>query len=303
MPSPPSSKSSAAAIAALLAVAVIASQPSAHADAADEAATPAFTLGTVPPLPPTWPGWEHLFRDDRYNQHLSHIQFHLVPNFTETGFLVQDTPPDVHKRLLDLFNTRYHPEQPSKVPAEGFNSIMATDDPSSPPVFADISDYTPQLLQDLLPLHEAWAGVALQPTHAFGLRVYQQGNRLKRHVDRLATHVISSIVHIASDLDEPWPLVIEDNKGVEHAVSLQPGQMLFYESARLPHQRPSAMHGRHYTSVFVHYKPVQWVLSDESHAMRLLEEHLVPEWDRDTLAQPRSFQDEYDAKAMVHSEL
>jgi prolyl 4-hydroxylase len=261
-------------------------------------------LGTVPPLPSSWPGWSHRFRDDRYNQHLSYIQSHLVPNFTETGFLLQDTPPEVHQRLLDLFADRYHPEEPRHVPNESFNSIMATDDPSLPPVFVDISQHTRQLLKDLQPLHEAWAGLPLQPTHAFGLRIYQQGNRLKRHVDRLATHVISSIVHIASDLDEPWPIVIEDNMGVEHAVSLQPGQMLFYESARLPHARPSGMKGRHYTSVFVHYKPAEWVFSDESHAMRLINQHLVPDWDRDTEPQPKSFQEEHDrATAALHIEL
>ena len=34
--------------------------------------------------------------------------------------------------------------------------------------------------------------------------------------------------------------------------------MLLYESAKLPHGRPQPLHGRHYASVFLHYRPVDW---------------------------------------------
>ena len=41
-------------------------------------------------------------------------------------------------------------------------------------------------------------------------------------------------------------------------VDLQPGQTLFYESAKCIHGRPTPMKGRYYTSVFLHYRPTDW---------------------------------------------
>ena len=38
-------------------------------------------------------------------------------------------------------------------------------------------------------------------------------------------------------------------------VVLRPGEMLFYESARLAHGRPSVFRGQFYDNIFVHYKP------------------------------------------------
>ena len=85
----------------------------------------------------------------------------------------------------------------------------------------------------MIQLHEDWCGVPLTPTAAFGFRVYRRGNVLKKHVDRVETHIISSIVHIGREVDEPWHLMILDNDGVPTAVELKPGKMLFYESVRL----------------------------------------------------------------------
>jgi len=71
--------------------------------------------------------------------------------------------------------------------------------------------------------------------------------------------VISSIIHITHKYDddnEPWPIEIEDHNGVMHAVSLEPGQMLFYESAVCLHGRRKKFKGQYYGSLFVHYQPV-----------------------------------------------
>ena len=45
---------------------------------------------------------------------------------------------------------------------------------------------------------------------------------------QIATHVISSIVHIAHKYDNdsnPWPIQIEDHFGNLHSVNLEPGQV------------------------------------------------------------------------------
>jgi hypothetical protein len=48
------------------------------------------------------------------------------------------------------------------------------------------------------------------------------------HYDKVHTHVISSIVHIAHEYDnddEPWPIQIEDHDGVLHDYNLEAGQV------------------------------------------------------------------------------
>jgi hypothetical protein len=109
------------------------------------------------------------------------------------------------------------------------------------------------------PTLEAWSGVDLVKGQAYGVRVYQNGTVLVNHVDRPETHVISCILHIDHDLDEPWPIEIEDHDGKWHAVNLEPGEYLMYESAKQYHARLTPMRGRHYGSVFLHYYPaVEW---------------------------------------------
>jgi hypothetical protein len=60
-------------------------------------------------------------------------------------------------------------------------------------------------------------------------------------------------------VDEPWPHVVEDREGQCHDVYLEPGQMLLYEGAKLPHGRPHPLRGRYYASLFLHYRPTDWL--------------------------------------------
>jgi hypothetical protein len=58
------------------------------------------------------------------------------------------------------------------------------------------------------------------------------------HVDTLATHVVSAIINVDQDVDEPWELLILDHEDNEHSLQMAPGDMLLYESAKLLHGRP-----------------------------------------------------------------
>ena len=78
---------------------------------------------------------------------------------------------------------------------------------------------------------------------------------------QIETHVISSITHIAHKYDDdsqPWPIHIEDHDGHLHAVNLEPGDTLFYESARCLHGRLTEFKGKYYGSIFIHYAPIDW---------------------------------------------
>ena len=91
----------------------------------------------------------------------------------------------------------------------------------------------------------------------YGIRRYNTGSWLATHLDRIDTHVISVIINVAQAGLKPggWPLVIGDHQGETHRISLSPGEMLLYESARLPHGRPDTFTGKYFDNIFVHFKP------------------------------------------------
>jgi hypothetical protein len=59
----------------------------------------------------------------------------------------------------------------------------------------------------LRPILEEWTGQRLVETSLYGVRVYKDGAMLSSHVDRLPL-ITSCIIHVASDLDEPWPVEV-----------------------------------------------------------------------------------------------
>ena len=102
---------------------------------------------------------------------------------------------------------------------------------------------------------EKWSRIELNPTYVYWIRDYKKGAVLVPHRDRKNTHIISAIINIAQDIDEEWPLIIEDHYYRKHKVYLEPGEIIFYESARLLHGRPDPLKGRSYANIFCHFSP------------------------------------------------
>lgn len=174
----------------------------------------------------------------------------FTPSFTATGFEKVRTPSAVHRALRSVYDERI-----PHVFAEAADEEYM---PTGSPDFIDIDDVKGQFHFAMQSLHEEWSGQELVPTAAYGLRVYRDGQTLLPHTDTLETHVISAIVHIAHDTDEPWPIWIKDLDGNEHEVVLEEGETLLYESARCPHGRPVPLRGNAYCSLFLHYRPIDW---------------------------------------------
>jgi len=174
-----------------------------------------------------------------------------VPNFTAIGFEVIPTPAKIHEMLNSTLHDKL---RAGKIRSEGKVDQISGETAK----FIDIGRLKAEVMAELQPVLEAWSAVDLVPSTAYGLRLYQDGNTLTMHTDRLETHVVSCIVHVDRDVDEPWPIVIEGLDGKTVEVDLQPGETLLYESAKCIHGRPRPMKGRWYTSLFVHYRPVGW---------------------------------------------
>jgi prolyl 4-hydroxylase len=68
----------------------------------------------------------------------------------------------------------------------------------------------------------------------YGIRVYTEGAVLNNHVDRLPL-VSSAIINVAADVDEPWPLELIGHDGMACNVTMEPGEMILYESHSVLH--------------------------------------------------------------------
>jgi hypothetical protein len=87
---------------------------------------------------------------------------------------------------------------------------------------------------------EDWTTMKLRATSLYGIRVYTEGAVLNPHVDRLPL-VSSAIVNVAQDVDEEWPLEVYDRFGNAVNVTMQPGDMILYESGSVVHGVRSVM--------------------------------------------------------------
>jgi prolyl 4-hydroxylase len=110
---------------------------------------------------------------------------------------------------------------------------------------------------------EQWTGMEQKPTSMYGIRVYEDGAILSPHVDRLPL-VSSCIVNVAQDVDEPWPLEVYDREGNAVNVTMEPGDMVLYESGSLLHGRPFALKGKYFANIFIHFEPTGRPLFDQT---------------------------------------
>ncbi|KAG7368599.1 ankyrin repeat domain protein [Nitzschia inconspicua] len=120
------------------------------------------------------------------------------------------------------------------------------------------------------PTIEEWTGMKLQPTSLYGIRVYTEGAILAPHVDRLPL-VSSCIINVAQDVEEPWLLEVYDRHDRAVNVTMEPGDMVLYESGSLTHGRPYPLKGNFYANIFIHFEPTGerlnggWVEYDDFH--------------------------------------
>jgi prolyl 4-hydroxylase len=177
----------------------------------------------------------------------------IVPAFG-LGFLKSRVPEPVRRAIAEHFDR----SRPLSRPEPRYAHLQASEPDEVPSLLMEDNEFNRSILDTLRPLHEQWAGMALRGSACYGIRVYLKGSYLYEHVDRIGTHVISSTICVDHDLVAPWPLSIEDLDGNPHEVDMAPGDMIFYESARLKHGRPYPHPGEFYAALFVHYAPVHW---------------------------------------------
>ena len=191
----------------------------------------------------------------------------FIPAFTERGFYKTQVPDDLHSSLLkfrdeSLMTGHVELERPDPGVINGPTVIQNAKMQQSRQItinrtqMMELDTNTREkVFRTLGPLAEAWSGLKLSPTSIYGIRRYRNMSTLLAHVDKTRTHVISAIINVDQEVEEAWPLFIQDNRGEDHEVVLRPGEMIWYESARLIHGRQRPLRGQHYDNVFIHFKP------------------------------------------------
>lgn len=105
-----------------------------------------------------------------------------------------------------------------------------------------------------------WIGYKsnLHFVNVYGIREYSNGGSLDNHYDRKHTHIISAIIHIEDDCDEKWELYIEDHHFRPHYLTMNYGDVIFYESTTCLHGRPNPLKGSMHRNMYIHFKVDNW---------------------------------------------
>lgn len=102
-------------------------------------------------------------------------------------------------------------------------------------------------------------GKKLVPTYTYH-RLYIEDNILEKHIDRDSCKISSTMClgfdasNISSEIypNYNWALWVEENNGDQIPIQMNPGDMVIYKGAEVPHWREKYI-GNNHAQVFFHY--------------------------------------------------
>ena len=107
------------------------------------------------------------------------------------------------------------------------------------------------MLADLAPQFGAATGLTLLPTYSYA-RIYDRGATLARHRDRPACENSVSLT-LGYSGDAPWGIWVQDKRGREVEIALEPGDALVYRGCECDHWRAKFTSGSWQAQAFLHY--------------------------------------------------
>lgn len=176
-----------------------------------------------------------------------------LPGFSREGFWKTRVPTPLFEDILAFYRERQAQHTQEFVPGGYVHQLGASSGGSD---LVELNDSLRKRIHDAVkPLMEQWSGTKLEPSTVYGIRIYRRDAVLELHRDRVETHVFGAIINVAQEVDEDWPLIMEDHFYRPHSVLLKPGDMLFYEGAKLTHGRPAPFQGNAFANIFCHFSP------------------------------------------------
>eukprot|EP00934_Nitzschia_sp_Nitz4_P008895 Nitzschia sp. Nitz4//scaffold43_size134323//66673//68223//NITZ4_003301-RA/size134323-processed-gene-0.50-mRNA-1//-1//CDS//3329551954//8885//frame0 len=205
-------------------------------------------------------------------------------NYTDVGFKKVKAPPGLQKLLGDFWEANqdqatfeYFPYGAIFVNHWDSPTYMASvEDLSLEGAGEELKEAIWEVAQTGI---EEWTGKKVRPSSLYGIRKYTTGAILNPHVDRIPL-ISSCIVNVAQDLDEDWPLEVYDRAGNAINVTMEPFDMVFYESHSLIHGRPFPMKGRYMANIFIHFEAVGFEDDEGAHELedgRLIPPYILPD--------------------------
>jgi len=170
-----------------------------------------------------------------------------MQNYTENGFKKIKTPPAVWKLISEFWEKNKH----TKANENWGKGNTYVNHWTSPTHMVSVEDTGLRggggrlknaiwnAAKDTL---QEWTGEELTQCSLYGIRVYTEGSVLATHVDRLPL-VSSAIVNVAQDTDEPWPIEVIGHDGRAYNVTMEPGDMVLYESHSVLHGKINILTG------------------------------------------------------------
>jgi len=181
-------------------------------------------------------------------------------NYTQTGFIKTRAPEKVIRMLKEFWDTNkmrgdaeLWPPGSTYVNHWDQNTFMVNiEDKELSGGGYVLKSHIWNAVRDAM---TQWTGQRLAECTLYGIRIYEEGAILATHVDRLP-FVSSAIINVDQDVDEPWPLEVIGHDGIAHNVTLEPGDMILYESHSILHGRPFPLKGRFFANVLIHFEPI-----------------------------------------------
>lgn len=183
-----------------------------------------------------------------------------MQNYTDLGFKKIKAPPEIFAVIKEFWDKNHDKQTPENWnPGNTYTNhwkspttMIAVENSKLRGGGLYLKNKIWSLAKDTL---QQWTGEELTACSLYGIRVYTEGSVLATHVDRMPL-VSSAILNVAQDVDEPWPLEVYGHDGKVYNVTMEPGDMVLYESHSILHGRPFPLKGRFYANIFIHFEPV-----------------------------------------------
>lgn len=195
----------------------------------------------------------------------THFQAQGVPAFSDLGYKLLDTPPELAEwglsYYIDHVKARRHvAEWTQSNTRENFHAVPSY----VVPVDRVNEKLTGFIDAQLKPIAEQWSGLNLTLSVIDGITERRPGSTIKRHVHPPQSHAISFAIclgqlesHSSTDDadDAPaWPLEGVGYDGRHVRIHQTAGTMVMYEGAKFIQGRPSPLLSGVHVELRVHYK-------------------------------------------------
>eukprot|EP00546_Thalassionema_frauenfeldii_P006648 CAMPEP_0178913224 /NCGR_PEP_ID=MMETSP0786-20121207/10722_1 /TAXON_ID=186022 /ORGANISM="Thalassionema frauenfeldii, Strain CCMP 1798" /LENGTH=448 /DNA_ID=CAMNT_0020585939 /DNA_START=71 /DNA_END=1417 /DNA_ORIENTATION=- len=179
-------------------------------------------------------------------------------NYTRNGFQKIKAPEEMFGLITEFWEKNRHLNETEWHTVNTYHNMW-----SAPPTMVNIQfekhgggqEIKQKVWEAGRQTLEDWTGMHLSPCSIWGIRIYGNNSILTTHVDRNPL-VTSAIINVAQDVDEPWPLEVWGHDGIPYNITMEPGDMVLYESHSVLHGRPFPMKGRYFANIFVHFEPL-----------------------------------------------